>query len=163
MPPKKILTKRNNLKAARNDKEPIKEKKSNQIQSFNKLKNIKNNLVAYNVISLFDREFLYTKKLFTTFPDEMKTFMQRWNEARHFTYQIKAERSINETIKLNNFKAKSLVNKYHKIIKKYLDNADLVIDLQPILTELYEKAPFTNYVHKNDYESLWCQRIYVIL
>ncbi|CAJ0631386.1 9368_t:CDS:2 [Entrophospora sp. SA101] len=41
----------------------------------------------------------------------------------------------------------------------YKDDADLVVDLQAILTELYERKPFTNYVHRNDYESLWAKNL----
>ena len=45
------------------------------------LENLENRLAtAYKVVSHFDRQFPYTKELYNTFPDQMRTLENEWGK-----------------------------------------------------------------------------------
>ncbi|CAH1768944.1 13875_t:CDS:2, partial [Entrophospora sp. SA101] len=118
----------------------------------NPLAGIKDHLTKYGIITLFDREYPYTKKLYDTLGNErMNLYRQQWNET---------EDRINEAIQLTSNKRETviLINKYHQVASNYLDNN--YTSLEPLLSEIYEK-PFRNYVHKSVYELTWYQHIYI--
>ena len=57
---------------------PIESEESSSV-----LENLENKnrlATTYKVVSLFDRQFPYTKELYNTFPDQMRTLENKWKK-----------------------------------------------------------------------------------
>ncbi|CAG8719263.1 8954_t:CDS:10, partial [Funneliformis caledonium] len=119
------------------------------------LENLENRLAtAYKVVSHFDRQFPYTKELYNTFPDQMKTMENEWE---------KVETNIQKTIeeRWNVSKTKELVDKYYKIIVDHFDEF-LDVDHEKLIM-VFSKPPYDDFSYKRDDELIWCQRIFIDL
>ncbi|CAG8512143.1 9727_t:CDS:10 [Funneliformis caledonium] len=119
------------------------------------LKNLENRLATtYKVVSHFDRQFPYTKELYNTFPDQMRTLENEWE---------KVEANIQKTTeeRWNVSKMKELVDKYYKIIIDHFDEL-LDVDHKKLIT-VFSKPPYDDFSYKRDDELIWCQRIFIDL
>ncbi|GET03955.1 hypothetical protein GLOIN_2v1481233 [Rhizophagus clarus] len=119
------------------------------------LKNLENRLATtYKVVSHFDRQFPYTKELYNTFPDQMRTLENEWE---------KVEANIQKTTgeRWNVSKMKELVDKYNKIIIDHFDEL-LDVDHEKLIT-VFSKPPYDDFSYKRDDELIWCQRIFIDL
>ncbi|CAI2186981.1 11339_t:CDS:2, partial [Funneliformis geosporum] len=124
-------------------------------KSLSILENLENRLATtYRVVSLFDRQLPYTKELYNTFPDQMRTLENEWG---------KVEANIQKTIeeRWNVSKTKELVDKYYKIIVDHFDEL-LDVDHEKLIT-VFSKPPYDDFSYKRDDELIWCQRIFIDL
>ncbi|CAJ0842714.1 3840_t:CDS:2, partial [Entrophospora sp. SA101] len=112
----------------------------------------KHRIALYNVISLFNREYPYTKELFDDYPSLMEIYTNKWKEIEN-PLENKAEEIWKESYNITN-----LLNKYNKAI---LENSNELskINYEALLSVVSEK-PFTNYSHIRDFELIWCQNVY---
>ncbi|CAG8646316.1 5870_t:CDS:2, partial [Paraglomus brasilianum] len=131
---------------------PIESEESSSV-----LENLENKnrlATTYKVVSLFDRQFPYTKELYNTFPDQMRTLENKWK---------KVEANIQKTVeeRWNVSQLKELVDKYYKIIVDHFDEL-LDVDHEKLIT-MFSKPPYDDFSYKRDDELIWCQRIFIDL
>ncbi|KAF0508526.1 hypothetical protein F8M41_018749 [Gigaspora margarita] len=114
------------------------------------LENLENWLTTtYKVVSLFDRQFPYTKELYNTFPDQIRILENEWEKV-----EVNIQKTIEEGWEVS--RAKKLVDKYYEEIVKHFDETS-DIDHEMLIT-VFSKPPFSDFSYKRDAELIWCQK-----